>query len=205
MITIIEPHVDDAVQSCCELLFKNETIVVINFAGEERSPMSYFSLNRKVTGLRLELPQIHIWDAERFSLEQFLEKRVFDNVYLDDILELFCSYFDILIRIFYTSREIYVPLGIYHPHHIIVNYLLTRLPAIGNVPNFTYYYDQPYCLRNPEYIRDAENRLPYFEEYSKISVATPNINRKSIMLQCFDKKHLMGYEEQIHESTYLFR
>lgn len=190
-VWIIEPHCDDILFSCPELLMQNEEVCVTTFHHSQDRPNTiYNTFGPHIRCMTLPVHEIGSGYAGSFHNNRPIWKTQINIVY--DQLHQFLDVYDILRK---TYPAIYVPFGIKHPHHIVIsNYFTWYLTGITG---FTYYMDRPYYDVSPPeiYARPIHGEVQ--------TVDTPEWDRHDMMMKLLDKQFWIGKMQGVANSVYL--
>jgi hypothetical protein len=183
MILICEPHFDDAIYSCPELLVPG-TVIITFQKPDDRNSKCYEKIG--VKGINMPISEIGSGHAGSFK----------DNPDLWKHQVMACA-FQLTTHspeIFYQAdrcSKVYIPFGIKHPHHIIVAGFLR-----GLLPHAIEYLDRPYY--------DVCEPDLYSHPLGKITIVeTPDIDRRKLITDVFGARHVVRYSELIKDSRYL--
>lgn len=189
-ILFIEPHPDDLIQSCPELLVDStDDLTVLTCCNTDDRDTGKYNLIRDVTTIVWPTPEIH-WDhAARYRD---------DRASLSDEI---ATTQNSLFRASETFRfdkftKIYIPLGLYHPHHIEVHEFFYYYMDM-RIEDIVFYVDQPYY--NIGISEDLKSKI----DNVATVVETPHISRRSLMLKMFKSKYLTTEESKIKCSRYI--
>ena len=202
-IVIIEPHIDDSLLSCSTRLLSQDFDRIYNicfYTADDRDILNYkVKLNNRIIPIVLPLSEIHFKHGETFSLDGFIQGDVFENITYESIRGQFDSYELVLTSVFSAVSALYIPCGIYHPHHIIANKLVSEFIAERFKEKETYiYFDQPYSFNFPKHFELALSRNDIHDFHSKKNIESVSASYlKSKMLECFDPCHLTDDELNI--------
>lgn len=191
-ICIIEPHCDDIILSCPELLYAeqfSEIIVITCCNDQDRSSDIYRQkINSKISAITIPVPEIGSGFAGSFHSNRALWA---PNVFgIFKILE----HYWWLFKNLNDFDQVFLPWGIKHPHHITISMFFRQRLAMDNV---RFYMDRPYYDVAPE-LADPEIDMQQI-----MAIETPNIDRNELMQTLFDSKYWVRYMEIIKDSKYI--
>lgn len=159
MITIVEPHGDDALISCFPILQKDEPINVITLGN-----------SRPSTGLEKHFKNVSTTYLDLYQISYFLVKPTYRDYVAwlkspltkpssawdwqyhhvrNQAAELWTESHDILVEAyndlnFPSHSTVYLPLGLLHPYHILVSAVADRFRYYRPDVRFIYYSEAPY-------------------------------------------------------------
>lgn len=193
-ILVFEPHVDDALLQCNKILDQsiNNIYIISMNNSDDRSNHSYRLLNKNIIPI--------MWGSEELRYEyheSFINYPMeFKNI-LNYNYQLFKKLFEsFIIPIYQKINYIYLPVGLYHPHHIICSTILIKLFKEYKIfdKNIILYYDIVY--RNL-LLNDSICDLSLFKSKSL------DINLKKTLITLFSFKHITNVENTIDKNYYL--
>lgn len=158
-ILIIEPHADDALLSCYDVLFSDDNEVHIMTLTEESEKSS---LPLKANNVVAEVYSIkgldHTLFKTRITTPKYvkdlykLNKELMIGKIINDIINLDCNRYELIkgylnenYDLINSFDAIYVPVGLIHPDHLIARVLFDDLGI--NSDKVIYYEDKPYVKR----------------------------------------------------------
>jgi hypothetical protein len=186
---IIEPHMDDILFSCPELLMQYENICITTFHHSKDRPNTIYNVfGPHIRCMTLPVHEIGSGHAGSFHRDRAHWCEVVRRVGCE--LEV---YEDVYRSLAETYADIYLPFGIKHPHHIVVSDYFTEFLRFCDP---IYYMDRPYydiCL--PEvYARPLATPL--------VVVETPELDRYELMVNLLQKQFWIGRVRGIEDSKY---
>lgn len=197
-ILIFEPHVDDALLQCNRVFDSSyEKVYVVSLnSSDERSNHSYKLLNDKVIPIMLGSEELRYDYGDDF----FIHPENFSNI-IKYNYNLFKSYMSFLTHIMYEVDEIYIPLGLYHPHHIICNQVLVRLIREYEIPihKVKFYIDLVYFDK----LNITASQLLEDLSVGDYEVNEVNTLLKKTLIMLFSYKHITGVESKISKNYYI--
>lgn len=180
-IWIIEPHCDDILYSCPELLTQGDQVFISTFfAGDERHNNVYRDAFSNIDTSMHEITEIGRGHAGSFfnhpeqwqpRVDEFNKQMNYD-----------CAGYAILHD---WCDMVYMPAGIIHPHHFLVARYFNNLFSESSKIN--HYLDRPYYAPSVDRSLCAIslNRILWI-------IPTPHIDRLHLVRQMFGERHCVG-------------
>lgn len=175
MITIIEPHGDDALISCYPLLMSDEQVRVVTL-GNSRSSLGLEKHFKNVTTEYWDLYQISYFLVKptyrdysawlKSSDKSIPNPWIWQHTFVrNQAAELWTESSDILkdaivgiVDAFPAHSDVYLPVGLLHPYHILVSTMFERFSQFRPDVRFRYYSEAPY--NSHKWARTIEESRP---------------------------------------------
>lgn len=178
----ISPHYDDAVFSCGKLIaIMEEPTVLTVFGGMPKNKEVCTAYDQKSGFNSAEEAIIARRGEDSVALTTIGAKQVWfdvpDNQYSEER-----DYEEVvhwLTRAFKDYAEVFIPLGLLHPDHIITGELLRGM--VDDKRDYYVYMDMPYYVDNPEIAVDQLRKLPSAE----YTFRGGDLGKKMLAISCY--------------------
>jgi LmbE family N-acetylglucosaminyl deacetylase len=189
---ILCPHTDDAIFSLGDYLVNNKGFTIAaSFAGVPLDPAG----NKKHTILRKEHD-----DACAVVDAKVINGDLLDDVYGKQNIEELTSW---VLEVIKSYENVYIPLGIHHPDHVMLSDLLLSLIPSMPDKNFFVYAELPYWVLYPELFKQ---RLNLFEkDYKLDSINIDFTINKIDAIKCYDSQIDQNLIEKLIVKEYLWK
>lgn len=161
MTVVISPHVDDAIFSIGAYLSVMPSVIITPFAGVPADPEG------EAKHLRLR--------REHQDACYTLGARAINGTFLDDVYEAppRRKLYDWLAGELLGGEDVYIPLGLHHPDHVVISNLMIRWLNAELPGGQVYFYAElPYRVDYPEltgirytHVENTVGRLRLIEDY----------------------------------------
>ena len=183
-ILIMEPHADDVLLSCPELLMSHEQVTVVTFHDDLDRPVKRYSefFGNHITTIQLDCQEIHMRHAAEYRT----------NPQRFPLYEMLDRYHQLIENMIADSDHVYFPWGIEHPHHCAVASWLYNTPFKNEV---LYYLDRPYW--------DVQAQLAWrpYPQREMTVIKTPELDRGKLVSLIFPG-HGITNSDKILDSRY---
>ena len=196
MILIIEPHVDDVLFSCPEILapgmYDAITIATFHNDGIRSNQIYQEHFGNHIRAYTFPVMEIGAGYAGSFHNDRQSWSSVIDTIN-DQLIFHFGNIGLMILR----AETVLVPFGIKHPHHIVISNFFRNALRKMALPHW-FYLERPYF----DYVEDKTLYAAPMSENVKI-VKTPNINRHQLMHDLIPAQCHVGGMTSVKDSRYI--
>lgn len=193
MNLLIEPHHDDILLSCEHLLRQEGYLLTCNQI-DRRTSENIKKYYPKIVPIILPIHEVGFNEANTFDI---------DNMNVDGPNNPFYEYRFIFNDLIEQCDNVYLPAGIYHPHHLLVSKYFSKLLSNKKLfDNIKYYVDMPYFNEWKSLILDNKLFNKHYEAIEHYVTSgkcsrVETYDKVSNMKKIYGEFYLTGKEQDI--------